>query len=230
MQTNRKKQLHDNIREEIKSIAWQQVTESSAASLSLGAIARQLGVTTPALYRYFPSRNDLVTALIHDAYASFIEALEGARDGVEEDDHVGRLRNLCLGYHTWAVGHPQEYSLLFGNPVPGYQMDPQVGELADRSFRVVLDVVDKAVEAGRIHFPFEQVSPSNELRTSLETKPAQGKAYSARVMYIALVSWSFMHGVTSLELSGRYPAQLKAVTGAFIRLEVERFINYIGLT
>jgi AcrR family transcriptional regulator len=229
MKTARKQQLHDNIRQEIKSIAWKQVTENSAASLSLGAIARQLGVTTPALYRYYPSRDDLVTALIQEAYVSFIETLEAARDGIPDDDHVGRFRSLYLAYHTWAVKNPQQYSLIFGNPVPGYQLDPQVSELADRSFQVLLEMIEKAVQAGRIHFSIEGLSPSDELRKALGSEPPHGKAYSAQVMYLALVSWSFMHGVTSLELSGRYPHLIKNTISEFIAMEMERFIQYIRL-
>jgi AcrR family transcriptional regulator len=228
MKPDRRRQLHENIREEIKSVARKQITESSVSSLSLGAIARELGVTTPALYRYFPSRDDLVNALIADAYTSFTESLEAARDAVPAGDHAGRFRGLCMAYHAWAVAHPQQYILIFGTPVPGYSLDTAAGEVADRSFQVLLDVINEAAQAGRINFSFQD-NPSIKLQKQLERTPPRGKSYPAPVMYLALVSWSFIHGVTSLELYQRYAGILANRTDEFVRLEVERFIRYIGM-
>lgn len=229
MKPARKLQLHDNIREEIRTIAWKQVTKSGASALSLGAIARELGVTTPALYRYYHSRNDLVTALIGEAYLSFAQALESARDSYPASDHVGRFRNLALAYYDWAVTHPQQYILIFGAPIPGYELDPQVGQVADRSFLVLLDVLNAAEADNRINFSFEKNGISAGLQDQLATEPANGKSYSPRVMYLALVSWSFIHGVTFLELYQHYPKTLSGRTREFIQVEINRLIKHIGL-
>lgn len=229
MRANRRNQLHEIAREEIKSVAWKQMAESGASSLSLGAIARELSVTTPALYRYFPARNNLITALISDAYAAFTEALEAARDCVPSKDHAGRFRSLFLAYYAWAVAHPQQYSLMFGTFIPGYQQDPAVGELADRCFQIPLDVLNAADLDGRISFSFQGFYLSDELQKQLERIPPNRRSYPARVMYLALVSWSFIHGVTSLELTRRYAGILANQTVQFVRLEVERFIKSIGL-
>ncbi len=83
--------------DEIKEIARRHIAEKGAAALSLRAIAREMGMTSPALYRYFASRDDLVTALIVDAYNSLADALEAARDACEEADHAGRLAAIAGG-------------------------------------------------------------------------------------------------------------------------------------
>ncbi len=229
MDQSRKKLLHDNTREEIKSIAWKQISGTGASALSLGAVARELHVTPPALYRYFPSRDDLVTALIGDAYLSFVETLEAGRDAVPAEDHADRFRSLCMAYHAWAAAHPQQYILIFGTPVPGYKLDPGVGQVADRSFVVLLDLLNAAAEAGHLGFTLKNIPLSEALRRRLKAASAQGKSYPARVMYLALLSWSFIHGVTSLELYGRYGGILGDQTDPFILLEIERFIKYIDL-
>jgi AcrR family transcriptional regulator len=229
MKPARKLQLHDNIREEIRTIAWKQVTKSGASSLSLGAIARELGVTTPALYRYYHSRNDLVTALIREAYLSFAQALESARDSFPAGDYVGHFRSLALAYYDWAAAHPQQYILIFGAPIPGYELDPQVGQVADRSFLVLLDVINAAAAADRINFDFEKPSISAGLKDQLAAEPANGKSYPPRVMYLALVSWSFIHGVASLELYQHYPGILAGRIREFIQVEIDRLIKHIGL-
>ena len=229
MKSTRRNQLYKNTREEIKSIAWKQMAENGVASLSLGAIARELGVTTPALYRYFPARNDLVTALIVDAYASFNETLQTARDRLPSGDHIGRFRSLFLTYYAWALAHPQQYLLIFGTPVRGYQMDPAVGALADQSFEILLDMVNAAARDSRISFSFRGRHLSIEMKKQLERIPSNGRSYPARVMYLALVSWSFIHGVTSLELTRRYAAMLENKTDQFVQMEADRFMKYIGL-
>ena len=229
MKTHRRQQQHDHSREQIKAIAWKQITENGASALSLGAIARELGVTPPALYRYFPSRDDLVTALIQEAYASFVAALESARDALPEADPAGRLRSLCLAYRGWAIDHPQQYILIFGTPIPGYRLDPAAGLAADHSFLVLLDVFATAEAAGRIvpSAGFEELPPG--LEAQLEAAVRRTRPYSARVLYLALAGWSFIHGMTSLELDQHSSLILESQADAFFRLEVERFIRSIGL-
>jgi len=229
MKTSRRKHLHEINREEIKSIAWKQITESGPAALSLGAIAREMSLSTPALYRYFSSRDDLLAALTADAYSSFTEALDSARDSIPPDDHGGRFRALCLAYHTWAITHPQQYILIFGTPVPGFKMNASVSQVADRSFLIVLEVIHAADQAGRIGLSLQRITLPPELKAQFEGVQHQGESYSAKVMYVALISWSFIHGITSLELCQRYSVILADKIEDFFQLEVDRFMQTIGL-
>ncbi len=228
MKPTRRDHLRENNREEIKAIALKQIAESGAASLSLGAIAREMDLTTPALYRYFPSRNDLIAALIGDAYSSFNTMLETTRDAISPGDHAGRFRALCLAYHSWAVTHPQQYFLIFGNPVPGYKLDADVGRVADRSFLILLEVLKAADRAGRIGPASQKLPLPSGLKAQLAAVQHGGKSYSPKVMMLALVSWTFIHGVTSLDLYQRYSLILADKTGEFVQLEVDRLMQSIG--
>src|SRR5215216_1021374 len=102
MNPNRREKRRTATLDDIKAIAWKQVAEAGAGSLSLRAIAREMGVTAPALYRYYKDRDALVAALLIDAFHSFSHALEAARDGCDMHDHAGRFRAISKGYFQWA--------------------------------------------------------------------------------------------------------------------------------
>src|SRR5512137_75251 len=91
-----------HLQETIKETAWRQIAESGAASLSLRAIARELGITAPAIYNYYPSRDELVTALIVEAFTSLAEMQEDSLTGLAEDRRAVRLSVLGLAYREWA--------------------------------------------------------------------------------------------------------------------------------
>ena len=186
-------------------------------------------MTTPALYRYFSSREHLITTLVQIAYASLNEALEKSRDEFPPADHAGRFRAMCLAYHAWAIQHPQQYSLIFSTPVPGYTMDAAAGQEADRSFMILLDVIDAAEKAGRLNSPFEKAPLTPGLKAQFAAVAARGKGYSEKVIYLAIISWSFIHGITSLELNQHYALILADKANEFIQLELERLIQSIGL-
>ena len=129
---------------EIKQTARRVLVEQGAEGLSLRAIAREMGLTAPALYRYFPSREDLVEELTADLYDELSDTLERARDGEPDGDIGGRLLAVSRGFRAWALAHPREFGLVFGTllaqlylarpfPVPAEEeIDPALrGELAD---------------------------------------------------------------------------------------------------
>src|SRR3989304_6687408 len=89
----KKKQI-PNLQEAIKETAWRQIAEFGAPALSLRAIARELKITAPAIYNYFPDRDALVTALIIDAFTSFGNWQLEARDSVPEEDHRSEERRV----------------------------------------------------------------------------------------------------------------------------------------
>jgi len=228
MKPGRLKQNRDAVREEIKATAWRLIAEQGASDLSLGAIAREMELTTPALYRYFASRDDLVNALIEDAYFSFTEDLKNARSAVLPDQHADRFRNICLAYREWALQHPQRYILMFGVPIPGYKLGDGAGEAADQSFLVLLDVLDEADRASSLSTASPPAELPSELKSHFQSLRHQGKKYHPRVVYLALASWSFIHGVTSLEIYNRYYLLLAEKTDTFVQIEIDRFMHSIG--
>jgi AcrR family transcriptional regulator len=123
------------MRQEVKDVALRQLAEGGAGALSINAIAKELGVSGPALYRYFAGRDALLTELILDAYADLTAALSAAP----------RPPDLAAAYRAWATAHPHRYRLLFGAPLPGY--DPHHDGLAGAAQQVV-DVLRAGVEPG----------------------------------------------------------------------------------
>src|SRR5207247_659822 len=101
------------------------IASEGAAGLSLRAAARELGMVSSAVYRYFPSRDDLLTALIIDGYNAIGAAAEQADAACRRGDHRGRWLSACRSVRDWALAHPHEYSLVYGSPVPGYRAPEQ---------------------------------------------------------------------------------------------------------
>src|SRR5256714_2079201 len=94
---------------------------ADGANLWLRAVARDMGMVSSALYRYFASRDELLTALILDAYNAMGEAAERADAGVtERTDLAGRWFAVARALRAWALERPHEYALIYGSPVPGY--------------------------------------------------------------------------------------------------------------
>ena len=88
--TRRRGRLRQTTVAEIKVLAWRQIAEAGAPSLSLRAIARDMGMTSSALYRYFPSRDVLLTALIRDGFASLADTLEAVEASIDSEGEGGR--------------------------------------------------------------------------------------------------------------------------------------------
>ena len=107
----RNKQI-PNLHEAIKETAWNQIAAYGAPALSLRAIARELKITAPAIYNYFPDRDALVTALIIDAYGSFGDSQLAACDAFPVDDMAGRMKAIGMAYRVWAHTYPQRYQLI----------------------------------------------------------------------------------------------------------------------
>jgi AcrR family transcriptional regulator len=113
--------------QEIKSAARRLLVERGPDGLTLRSIARQVGMTAPAIYRYFPSREDLLEHVVADLYGEVTTVLEAARDGAPADDPAGPILAVSRAFRRWALEHPAEFGLLFGSPIPGLA-DPADGD------------------------------------------------------------------------------------------------------
>jgi AcrR family transcriptional regulator len=188
--------------EEIKNVARQQLTEDGA-NLSLRAIAREMGMVSSAIYRYFPSRDDLLTALILDAYNALGEAAEKA-PAPDRSDFLGRWLAVARAVRGWAVASPHEYALIYGSPVPGYVAPRDTVEPSIRPVMVLGTILDDAHTAGRLEIA-DLPDPAPVLRPELaqiaeRVAPGVGEAVMAR----ALIAWTELFGAISFELFGRF--------------------------
>ncbi len=194
-----------NMQEAIKETAWQQIAEFGAPALSLRTIARQLGITAPAIYNYYPRRDDLVTALIIDAYTSFGDSQLAARDATPTEDLIGRLMATGMAYRQWALTFPQRYQLIFGTPIPGYEAPfEQVLPSAARSLSALVSVIEALRLAGQLQAAaFPEVK--EEYKIGFEQWKTYGGQASVLSLSVAILIWARVHGLVSLEIAGNIP-------------------------
>lgn len=194
-----------NLQEAIKATAWKQIAESGAPALSLRAIARDLKITAPAIYNYFPDRDALVTALIIDAYTSFGDSQIAARDSIAENKPLERLAAIGQAYRAWALAHPQRYQLIFGTPIPGYEAPLlEVLPSAARSLSALVSVMEQLRTAGRLNTAgYPKVQQGYEEQFEVWKKFAGD--YHITALSVAMLIWSRVHGLVSLEISNNMP-------------------------
>lgn len=218
-----KKQI-PNLQEAIKEAAWKQVAEEGAPALSLRAVARELKITAPAIYNYFPRRDDLVTALIVDAFNSLADSQEAALEKIADAPrkHALCLCALGLAYREWAVTYPQRYLLIFGTPISGYVAPVEVTQPATvRSLSVLIGVLHHAIETDALHFDEKALDKKllSELKAWQKLQPKNEFA-----LYLALVIWSRVHGLVMIEINKQYPPFITE-TAAIFQREMESLVK-----
>lgn len=228
LKLTRRERIREATFEEIKSIAWRQIAEQGAPALSLRAIAREMGMTAPGLYRYFPSRDDLVTALISEAFDAFSKYLEAARDAVPAAAHAGRFRKVCEAYFHWAVAFPARYTLIFGAPVPGYQMGEAAYPSAQRAFLVLQAVLGEAIAAGKVRRAAAPPSLPPELLARYQELQKIGMPYAPITTHLALTAWGALHGFTALYLYGYLGNFLADQVEGFLHTQIEQLVGLFG--
>ncbi|TQS42989.1 TetR/AcrR family transcriptional regulator [Cryptosporangium phraense] len=187
---------------EIKDAAGRQLTEVGAAALSLRAVARELGMASSAVYRYFASRDELLTALIIDAYDAVGAAAEDAEAAVPRGDHLGRWLAAMEAARAWALAHPQQYALIFGSPVPGYRAPQTTADPASRIPLLCLRILGDADAAGALRPRPESVLPA-AVRSDLEALSALvASGLGEELLARTIMAWTQLIGSISFELFG----------------------------
>jgi AcrR family transcriptional regulator len=190
---------------EITEIARRQLATAGAAGLSLRAVAREMGMVSSAIYRYFPSRDDLLTALIIDGYNAIGEAVEKADVACARDDYLGRWLAVCRAVRGWALAHPHEYALLYGSPVPGYQAPQDTITPAIRDAAVYGRIVSEAQAAGALRLPdLGPPSPESFAEDAERMRAAIMPDVPDDVVARALGAWITLFGLVSFELFGQF--------------------------
>ena len=218
-----------NLQEAIKETAWKQAAEYGAAALSLRAIARELKITAPAIYNYFPSRDHLVTALIADAYTSLGDSQKSTLENAARKDGAARFSALGIACRDWAVTYPQRYQLIFGTPIPDYDApEDTTTPAAAWALLPLIETIQVLYSEGNLRVErLAKLSP--KLKSMLETwKQFTGSVIEIEVLYVAYVVWSRVHGLVMLELGGQLPSFITD-PGELFRREIATMINqYAG--
>lgn len=200
-----KKEQIPKLAEAIKDAAWRQIANKGASALSLRAIARDVGITAPAIYNYFRRRDDLVTALIVDAFTSLGESPREASDSLPKSELSGRFSALGLAYRAWAITYPQRYQLIFGTPIPGYEAPADITvPAASWSLMPLLEVIHALHDAGRLKNEYPSMTPA--LLEMMHTWSQFADHTPSEVLYLGLVIWSRVHGLVMLEIGNQMPS------------------------
>jgi len=171
----RRARYGDEMRQDILQAARQIIAEEGAGALSIRGIAGRIGYSAAALYEYFSGKGAIAEALFVAGFGTLAEMLEHIEQ--TEPDPLVRLRTLGTAYRRFALGHPQEYGLMFGRPVPEFEPSKEALEvIATRAFAPLQRAFADGIAAGVIR--------SMDARTG------------------ATAAWAYMHGLVSLELAG----------------------------
>jgi AcrR family transcriptional regulator len=221
--------------EEIKATALGLMREGGTTEVRFTDIARQMGMTAPALYRYFADRDELLTALITDAYDDLGADLARARATAQSGDLGARLLATAEAYRQWAHREPQQFALILGLPVPGYSAPDQgpTTEAASRAMSQMLALFFEARQAGQLAAPYlTDVDPAV---TECGRAKHVGDGHAAEDMLPAasfqasMHAWAALHGFTSLEAYGHLDWMPPAARDALFHSHVVLVAALAGL-
>ncbi|OIV36169.1 hypothetical protein BIV57_17740 [Mangrovactinospora gilvigrisea] len=222
--------------------ARRHLAESGPAALSLRAVARDIGMASSAVYRYFPSRDRLLERLIADAHDAMSAAAEAAETAVPRDDLPGRWTAVLTAVHGWARAHPHEYALVYGTPVPGYRPPDMTMDDAGRVGLLIVRILQDAARAGRLHLDAlraatAEAPPSDHLRHELDMLTAEvlGAAEAAEnpvppeAVAAAVAAWTHLFGTVNFSVFGQYDS-LFCDSDAYVAFSARQFAALLGLT
>ncbi len=201
-QPTAREQARVDTNSEILRIGRKQLGEVGAAALSLRAVARELGMVSSAIYRYVPSRDELLTRLIDDAYNSLGETVEDDAASTTANRAIDRWVSAAHAIRRWALERPHEYSLLYGSPVPGYAAPGQTAVSGTRATRALVAIVAdardrkqlKARRGVQLEIDPRLAADFATLRNAVDLELADV------VVLDFLIAWSQLFGLVSFEL------------------------------
>lgn len=217
-----------NLTGAIKDAARHRVAVDGAVKLSVRAVARDVGMVSSAVYRYFPTRDDLLTALIVDAYDALGLAVEQADAAVPADEVRARWLAMGGAVRRWARAHPHEYGLIFGSPVPDYRAPVDTIAPAGRLPAALFGALQHGWSIGRIEAPTVAAIPDVLLGQleSLARGPASGMP--AILIQRAATAWTQMMGMVTFELFGQFVGAFEPADELF-EFTLDSMADFLGM-
>ncbi len=213
---------------EIAEVARRHLATDGASGLSLRAVARELGMASSAVYRYYPSRDDLLTALIVEAYDALGQAAEEADAAVDSGDLRGRWTAVCAAVRAWALAHPHEYALVYGSPVPGYAAPASTIGPAGRVGEVLCRILAEGLESGAAGGDPDGSAADAALIPGLAAELGLPSDPSGSLAARAVHAWTSLYGLISFELFG-HTHNIVADHQAFFTAAAGRLATSLGI-
>lgn len=227
--TNARQRARAELTRDIKDEARRQLAMVGAPALSLRAVARQLEMASSALYRYFPSRDDLLTALIIDAYDALGEAGEAADRARGRGEILSRWRAVCRAIRAFGLERPNEYALLYGSPVPGYRAPEATIGPASRITLVLAGIMsDAAVTRQPVATGYSQPLPPVLAEEVSRIRELALPGVAEEGIVRGLMAWTQVFGLVSFELFGHFTGVIED-TDTFFGRAVDEVAGFLGL-
>lgn len=224
--------------DEIRTVARRLLAAEGPPGVTLRAIAREMGMTAPALYRYHPSREDLLMDLCATFLHEVSDELEAARDLIPAEQPGARMIAVSRAFRRWAHANPAEFALIFGSPLPGLPSTME-GKLDERNREYPSSLA--GVRFGSIFVgifadlwrrqPFdvpadEEIEPALRTQLDLDLPGAEELPRGARLLFLG--AWTRLYGLVAIDVFGHLAWALTD-TEPFFESELRRACVPLGI-
>lgn len=214
------------MRGEILAAARRALAHEGPSGLSLRAVARDVGLVSSAVYRYFPSREALLTTLIVESYDALGDAVDAAEAAVPRALVASRFRAVARAARAWGHAEPQQWSLIFGSPIPGYDAPTDTVGAATRVPLVLAGILEDAHRAGTVA-PAARLLP--DVHDALEMRAVFAADVPDQLLVRGLVGLTYVLGGITLELFGhRHRVVGRAGADAVFEHELDEIVRVVG--
>ncbi len=192
--------------EEIKEVARGLMRDQGTTEVRFTDIAKEMGMTPPALYRYYADRDALLTELITDAYRELGTTVARAREERSPDDVAGRWIAVGRAYRDWARREPAQFALILGMPVPGY-VAPEDGPTTDAARDAMSQLSSlfiRAAELGKLKEPLVREVSDEMAACAIDKHPELGDLVPPESFQAMIQAWATLHGATCLDVYGQF--------------------------
>lgn len=211
-----RQRAREEITAEIIAAARRRLRSQGPGELSLRAVARDVGMVSSAVYRYFASRDELLTSLLLVAYNELGAHAESGDAAVSHRENTSeRWLSTCRAVREWALDHPGDYALLYGSPVAGYAAPAQTVEPAIRVPLVLAGIVQDAYAGGAVLPARPQNLPPADEFVAGAMQVIDGQDLDGEIVLRTVMAWTSLFGTISFELFGHLVGTTEDYAGHF---------------
>ncbi|WP_306367908.1 TetR/AcrR family transcriptional regulator [Nocardiopsis sp. CC223A] len=202
---SRRERVREATLAEIKGIARRHLVEQGAAGVSLRAIAREMGMTAPGLYRYVSGIDSLLVLITADMFDELAAAVAAADAGVPARDTDRRIVTSLRAFRRWALEHRAEFAVMFGPRArlePGVDLTPAV-EAGKRFGATFFTLFERLVREKRFELPDgRSITPEleRELRSFADLCGFGDSRTPVEAVMVLSSCWVRLYGVVCMEI------------------------------
>jgi AcrR family transcriptional regulator len=200
---SRRERMRAATRSELTVAARELLVTGGVEAVTVRSIAGQLGMTAPAIYRYFDGREALLNALVVELYDELADYLVEVRDS--RSALYDRFIETSRAFRRWALAHRAEFGLLFGAPIPGVSEAKPDGTDDERGLRFATVWLELFIELGARELPVQRWRRpiSDVLRQQVESYvKGIGGIVGVDAALLFLSCWEKLYGAVCTEVFG----------------------------